>query len=1189
MPWTVVGTMPHDDSNVMGFDIMAFSNGEDCVMEWSGGTWIDTTNNGTLIFTCDGTEAASTIEPLENTFSAGSSLYFYYTCLEVDDYINIYSAGDTAYETPLYQQQMTTEDDLQSGRVEFADGLDAGDYKVAVVRDGSVVVIADFATAVLDIVTDKCTYNIGEDTDIAITYNNTTSTTDWIGIYKEGITPSSGNPSILWSYVAVTSTAESLTFTDAVNSLEAGRYKVVLLQNDGYTVQASYSFTVVEGETPDVSLASVSYNRGLTSLTVYYKNAETSTDWVGLYSADETPGSSTPSTAWGHVGSNLSSGSVALSFTALSAGDYKICFCYNDGYTVLASVDFTVVDTNEAIDAPIAVDYSRTRDEDGYADGTVSITEPSDTSGINNYVLYWGDDNGALSDYEEIATLDEGVTTYTMVSNTIIPENATKLLAYSSDGSLLSASAASFNIPASWRIDRSNMTASFEVISDAHITSDGAYADHLTAALSDIVTTNPDSDAIFSNGDNVDIGSEATYDLFLSLLVPYESQLPEIYYAIGNHEYFGSYSDMHHNTDLNCTQKAQLYLDKMGALGVYYDTYINDIHFIVLGSEEALVADTSEDGYVSDDAYISDEQFDWLKEKLAETEGMNKPIFVFLHQPMSDTVAGTIGGKTGQGWNGLSDEQDAELREILFKYPQVIMFNGHTHWILESANEMYDGGEDKSTIFNTASVGYLWTDVPTESYVEGSQGLYVETYSDKVLVRGRNFESAKWIPSASFIVDMDEKYDYIHKGTNSDDSSSGDSKSGSTTTSSSTATNPSVESTTSGNGTTIGVSLGGMTDSNGNVTSSITAKTAASLVDGAVAAEEAGNKAVVSIELDSGLSAPSVEATIPKSAFSKLANNTDADLTLTTGIGTFTFNSVAIDNINEAGKDDISITMTKVDSSEMSVEIASQVGDRPVYRFAITSGSSTISDFGGGTATISVPYRLVDGEDPNAIVVYYISNSGELQIIRGCYNATDGAVEFTTTHFSEYAVGYNAVSFGDVVSTDWYHDAVTFISARGITSGTSTGVFNANATLTRGQFMVMIMRAYGIEADQNPMDNFEDAGDTYYTNYLAAAKRLSITNGIGDNLFAPDSEISRQDMFTLLYRTLDVLGELPVENNSKTIADFNDSGDISSYAQQAMNAFVKADVVSGCNGKLDPQGTSTRAQIAQVLYNLLSA
>ena len=87
--------------------------------------------------------------------------------------------------------------------------------------------------------------------------------------------------------------------------------------------------------------------------------------------------------------------------------------------------------------------------------------------------------------------------------------------------------------------------------------------------------------------------------------------------------------------------------------------------------------------------------------------------------------------------------------------------------------------------------------------------------------------------------------------------------------------------------------------------------------------------------------------------------------------------------------------------------------------------------------------------------------------------------------------------------------------------------FSPEASLTRGQFIVMLMRAYNIEVDETLTDNFDDAGDTYYTAYLATAKSLGITSGVGENMFAPEDEITRQDMFTLLYRSLDILGELP--------------------------------------------------------------
>ncbi|NLL57582.1 MAG: S-layer homology domain-containing protein [Firmicutes bacterium] len=76
-------------------------------------------------------------------------------------------------------------------------------------------------------------------------------------------------------------------------------------------------------------------------------------------------------------------------------------------------------------------------------------------------------------------------------------------------------------------------------------------------------------------------------------------------------------------------------------------------------------------------------------------------------------------------------------------------------------------------------------------------------------------------------------------------------------------------------------------------------------------------------------------------------------------------------------------------------------------------------------------------------------------------------------------------------------------------------------------------------------------------------------------------------MFTLLYNALKVIGQLPEGSSGKTFSDFSDSDAIAPWAKEAMMLLVKAGIVGGSNGKLTPQGTTTRAEMAQVLYNLL--
>lgn len=136
-----------------------------------------------------------------------------------------------------------------------------------------------------------------------------------------------------------------------------------------------------------------------------------------------------------------------------------------------------------------------------------------------------------------------------------------------------------------------------------------------------------------------------------------------------------------------------------------------------------------------------------------KTEGKDaaRPAFVFLHQPLKDTVAGSYGS---QRWYGVT--QDEALKEVLSKHRHAILFTGHTHWELGSLNTMYDGHDRLPIMFNAASVAYLWTD--EDERKEGSQGLFVEVYANRVIVRGRDFASGVWLENARFECVIPEPY-----------------------------------------------------------------------------------------------------------------------------------------------------------------------------------------------------------------------------------------------------------------------------------------------------------------------------------------------------------------------------------------------------------------------------------------------
>ncbi|WHH58662.1 S-layer homology domain-containing protein [Petroclostridium sp. X23] len=427
-----------------------------------------------------------------------------------------------------------------------------------------------------------------------------------------------------------------------------------------------------------------------------------------------------------------------------------------------------------------------------------------------------------------------------------------------------------------------------------------------------------------------------------------------------------------------------------------------------------------------------------------------------------------------------------------------------------------------------------------------------------------------------------------------DNDSSSDSESGGSDAAPQTSNTEITVTNQNGNIVTSVMTTEAKVDSNGNATAEVTKTQISDAVGKAVAeaAKEGKDKAaMIEIKVETAADAKTVETSIPNEALDLILESNTEALIVSTPVASIAFDVKALSAISGEASGNVAIKASRIEASNLSEEAQRVVADRPVFDFKVTSGAKTISQF-NGTVTVSIPYTPKDGENVNAIVIYYINADGNPEPVPNCvYDAATGTVSFKTDHFSQYAVGYNNVSFRDVDINAWYHDAVSFVSARGIAAGTGDGNYGPDDKLTRGQFIVMMMKAYGVKLDENPQDNFSDAGSTYYTNYLAAAKRLGLSKGTGNNLYAPDKEITRQEMFTLLYNALKLMGKLPEGTSTKTLSSFSDAGATAAWAKEGIELFIGTEVISGSgnsnSNSINPNGTASRAQMAQILYNLL--
>ena len=177
--------------------------------------------------------------------------------------------------------------------------------------------------------------------------------------------------------------------------------------------------------------------------------------------------------------------------------------------------------------------------------------------------------------------------------------------------------------------------------------------------------------------------------------------------------------------------------------------------------------------------------------------------------------------------------------------------------------------------------------------------------------------------------------------------------------------------------------------------------------------------------------------------------------------------------------------------------------------------------------------------------------------------------------------------FADMSSDySWAVPAVSYLYNNDIIAGTGDGKFSPGSNMTRGNFILMVYKAFDLSASGS--DNFSDVhSGSYYYDAISAAKKIGIAQGSG-NKFHPNSAISRQDAMLIIYRMLEILGKSPKAGTMSDLAAYSDADEVSSYAVEAVAALVKAGMITGSNGTLNPNGMTSRAEMAVMLYRAMT-
>ena len=185
-----------------------------------------------------------------------------------------------------------------------------------------------------------------------------------------------------------------------------------------------------------------------------------------------------------------------------------------------------------------------------------------------------------------------------------------------------------------------------------------------------------------------------------------------------------------------------------------------------------------------------------------------------------------------------------------------------------------------------------------------------------------------------------------------------------------------------------------------------------------------------------------------------------------------------------------------------------------------------------------------------------------------------------------YSLSVNSVlPFTDVPGDAWYTPYVSFAVRHSLFNGTSATTFSPNMAMSRAMFVQLFANLDGVNLSAYTSTPFDDAPlSAWYGPAVAWAAQNSVVNGTSATTFAPDNEITREQMCVMIvnyakYKKLELTA-------AKDDVSFSDAADISDWAREAVDICAKAGIINGKDGGIfDPQGTASRAEVATLMTN----
>ncbi len=233
---------------------------------------------------------------------------------------------------------------------------------------------------------------------------------------------------------------------------------------------------------------------------------------------------------------------------------------------------------------------------------------------------------------------------------------------------------------------------------------------------------------------------------------------------------------------------------------------------------------------------------------------------------------------------------------------------------------------------------------------------------------------------------------------------------------------------------------------------------------------------------------------------------------------------------------------------------------------------------------VGIPFNG-DSSNSEAITSFILDDTGQVSPVGGIYDSESRKVRFLTTHFSKYFAKKSQIDFSDTLD-HWAKNQIGILAGKGIIKGKDENVFQPNSNITRAEFTALVVRTLGYAENIACTMPFTDiTKNDWHYNHVAIAYMNGLINGKSKQEFDPNGSITRQEMAQIISNILE--RKYYKRENTENLRRFTDFAEIDSWATEGIALCLQEEIITGKgNGDFAPKENATRAEASVILYRL---